>query len=126
MIVKKTKQLRSFKKGINLYVPRRRSSSAPSGIPVASTNRVYFEGGVNNYFGYVYKSFETEYNGSESPYNDYYYEVQIAFFSGVWTVRERYTFDGNVLSERNSTASGIAGYIPTSGWSNNDFNITAA
>ena len=30
MIVKKTKQLGNFKKGINLYVPRRRSSSAPS------------------------------------------------------------------------------------------------
>jgi hypothetical protein len=40
MIVKKTKQLGSFKRGINLYVPRRRSSSAPSGIPVASTASV--------------------------------------------------------------------------------------
>jgi len=40
MIVKKTKQLGNFKKGINLYVPRRRSSSAPSGIPVASTASV--------------------------------------------------------------------------------------
>jgi hypothetical protein len=36
MIVKKTKQLGNFRRGINLYVPRRRSSSAPSGIPVGS------------------------------------------------------------------------------------------
>jgi hypothetical protein len=35
MIVKRTKQLGNFKKGINLYVPRR-----PSGIPVATTNSV--------------------------------------------------------------------------------------
>jgi len=111
--------------GLNLSVPRV-GAAAPSGIPVASTNQVYFEGGINGYYGYVYKSFETEYNGDVSPQNDYYYEVQIAFFSGVWTVRERYTFDGNVLGERYSTTSGIAGYIPTSGWSNNDFTITAA
>jgi hypothetical protein len=45
MIVKKTKQLGNFKKGINLYVPRRRSSSAPSGIPVASTTSVVIAGG---------------------------------------------------------------------------------
>jgi hypothetical protein len=41
MIVKKTKQLGNFKKGINLYVPTRRIvSAAPSGIPVASTASV--------------------------------------------------------------------------------------
>jgi hypothetical protein len=98
----------------------------PSGIPVASTNQVYFEGGVHGYYGYVYKYSATDFSGDVSPQNDYYYEVQITFFSGVWTVRERYTFDGNVLSERNSTASGIAGYLPTSGWTNQDFSITAA
>ena len=54
MIVKKTKQLGNFKKGINLYVPRRRSSSAPSGIPVASTASVTvagFTGGNTTYNG---------------------------------------------------------------------------
>ena len=96
------------------------------GIPVASVSQVYFSGGLNSYYDLVYKSSETEFNGSVTPQNDYYYEVQIAFFSGVWTVRERYTFDGNILSERYSTTSGIAGYIPTSGWSNSDFSITAA
>jgi hypothetical protein len=39
MIVKKTKQLGNFKKGINLYVPKKRIVS-PSGIPVASTASV--------------------------------------------------------------------------------------
>jgi hypothetical protein len=41
MIVKKTKQLGNFKKGINLYVPKKRIVPAvPSGIPVASTNQI--------------------------------------------------------------------------------------
>ncbi len=41
MIVKKTKQLGNFKKGINLSVPTRRIvSAAPAGIPVASTASV--------------------------------------------------------------------------------------
>jgi hypothetical protein len=44
MIVKKTKQLGNFKRGINLYVPRRRSSSAPSGINVATTNAIVLSG----------------------------------------------------------------------------------
>jgi hypothetical protein len=45
MIVKKTKQLGNFKKGVNLYVPtRRRVSAVPSGIPVASTASVVISG----------------------------------------------------------------------------------
>lgn len=108
------------------FIVKRDAPVIPAGIPVASVSQVYFSGGLNSYYDLVYKSSETQFNGSVTPQNDYYYEVQIAFFSGVWTVRERYTFDGNILSERNSTTSGIAGYIPTSGWSNTDFIITAA
>jgi len=44
MIVKKTKQLGNFKRGINLYIPRRRSSSAPSGIVVATANAIVLSG----------------------------------------------------------------------------------
>jgi hypothetical protein len=45
MIVKKTKQLGNFKKGINLYVPKKRIvSAAPSGLPVASTASVVISG----------------------------------------------------------------------------------
>ena len=40
MIVKGTKQLGNFKRGVNLYVPKRKTSAAPSGIPVASTASV--------------------------------------------------------------------------------------
>jgi hypothetical protein len=48
MIVKKTKQLGNFKKGINLYVPTRRIvSAAPSAIPV-STTTLSINGGAGN------------------------------------------------------------------------------
>jgi len=42
MIIKGTKQLGSFKRGINIYVPKKKIviPPAPSGIPVASTERV--------------------------------------------------------------------------------------
>ena len=48
MIVKKTKQLGNFKRGVNLYVSKRRSA-APSGIPVASTSQIIVtnSGGFN-------------------------------------------------------------------------------
>jgi hypothetical protein len=39
MIIKRTKQLGNFKRGINLYIPRR-TSSAPVGIPVNNTSAV--------------------------------------------------------------------------------------
>ena len=45
MIVKGTNQLGNFKKGINLYIPKRRSA-APSGIPVASTASVVIAGSI--------------------------------------------------------------------------------
>lgn len=48
MIVKKTKQLGSFKRGINLYVPKKIVSAPPSGIVVATTNAVNISG--NNSF----------------------------------------------------------------------------
>lgn len=40
MIVKGTKQLGNFKRGINIYVPKRIVAPAPSGIVVASTNQI--------------------------------------------------------------------------------------
>ena len=46
MIVKGTKQLGNFKRGVNLYIPKRRSA-APSGIPVASTASVVIAGNVH-------------------------------------------------------------------------------
>ena len=47
MIVKKTKQLGNFKKGINLYVPtRRRVSAAPSGIVAATAGSLIISFGL--------------------------------------------------------------------------------
>jgi hypothetical protein len=43
MIVKKTNQLGNFKKGINLYVPRKRISAAPTTLPLSTPN-LYFSG----------------------------------------------------------------------------------
>ena len=40
MIVKGTKQFGNFKRGVNLYIPKRRSAAAPSGIPYSSTASV--------------------------------------------------------------------------------------
>ena len=37
MIVKKTRQLGNFKRGINLYIPKRRSAAAPLGLPASFT-----------------------------------------------------------------------------------------
>jgi hypothetical protein len=57
MILKGAKQLKNFKKGINLYVPtRRRVSAAPSGIPVASTaSAVIGNAGAGNNGTYIKK-----------------------------------------------------------------------
>jgi hypothetical protein len=49
MIVKKTKQLGNFKKGINLYVPKKRIvSTLISGIVVATTNSFTWNGSTWN------------------------------------------------------------------------------
>jgi hypothetical protein len=60
MIVKKSKQFGNFKRGINLYVPRRSSASrVPTTLPI-STPTLYFSGltfagdfGGGNSFGFV-------------------------------------------------------------------------
>ena len=51
MILKDTKQLGNFKRGINLYIPKRKTSAAaPSGLPVASTPSIVVvgSGGVSS------------------------------------------------------------------------------
>ena len=47
MIVKGTKQLKSFKRGVNIYVPKKKiiqSISAPPSLPVATTNSFNWNG----------------------------------------------------------------------------------
>lgn len=44
MIVKGTKQLGNFKRGVYLYIPKRKTTAAPSGIEVATTASVTVAG----------------------------------------------------------------------------------
>ena len=65
MIVKGTKQLGNFKRGINIYVPKRISTPpAPSGIPTATANSIILQSG-DSVFGL---------NGAEFPrQHDWYF-----------------------------------------------------
>jgi hypothetical protein len=144
MIVKKTKQLGNFKKGINLYVPtRRRVSAAPSGIPVASTNTI----NVVDTFGYngtiaLSKISSTLYAVSTNfiygstyceAYSDYVnvYIAQIRLikegdywiyrYEGIYNCEENYSQNSDISSVLEVTN----GIIPTTGWSP-AITITAA
>jgi hypothetical protein len=153
MIVKKTKQLGNFKRGINLYVPRR-SSSAPSGIPVASTNTI----NVVDTFSIgqtisLSKINSTEYRTESSPLELYVggeycyeqenftdvrlYRVSVILEGGIWYYRY-FTYwacgDGNPYptdsSNQLSVTQVASGIIPITGWLRNgnpySFTITAA
>lgn len=108
------------------FIIKRDAVVIPAGIPVASVSQVNFTGGAFNFGGLLYKNSPTQFSGSQSPQNDYLVEIVLTFDSGTWSVSEYYLFDSNEIGNRFSTVSGIAGYIPTSGWSNNDFTITSA
>ena len=106
MIVKGTKQLGNFKKGINLYIPKRRSAAAPSGIPVASTTSVNV----------------IDSNGSLT--NTYYKESPDYWHPGggddklVWLAENsRWEFrgDNDYLWGYNNSSGQNANYIPTTG-----------
>jgi hypothetical protein len=99
------------------FIVKRDAVVIPAGIPVASTNVVGviaqpMAGG--NYS--IYKNTPTQFQGSENAYGDYYNYTLITFASGVWTLYAAFLFDGSVQSEATYTATGVAGYIPTSGW----------
>jgi len=68
MIVKKTKQLGNFKKGINLYVPRRRISAAPTTIALG-TPLLYLS-------GLTFPSVDGQWS-YPSIQNPYYWEVAV-------------------------------------------------
>ena len=108
------------------FIVKRDAVVIPAGIPVASVSQVNFTGGAFNFGGLLYKVSPTEFYGAQSPQNDYLVEIVLTFDSGTWSVSEYYSFESDPIGDRLSTASGVAGYIPTSGWSNNDFTITAA
>jgi len=141
MIVKKTKQLGNFKKGINLYVPtRRRVSAAPSGIPVASTSTVILNFlnstttlNKTNYFGLgtilsgtAYFD-NTGYIGLIAPQTTYDAYGNIASFGNQWiyiTIDDygEGAYSINILSTNSSIDQN---YIPIVGWSPS-LTITAA
>jgi hypothetical protein len=144
MIVKKTKQLGNFKKGINLYFPKKRIvSPAPSGIVVATTNAI----NVADTFGYIgtvnlSKSSSTLYSTSVNfsygqafcAASSEYVSVEIAAIklikeSGYWIYRYEglyYCNDNNEAQNFNisDVLEVTSGIIPTTGWSNS-LTITA-
>jgi len=116
MIVKKTKQLGNFKKGINLYVPRRRIvSAAPTGIPVATTNNIIVSNS-SQVGGSYFKQSSTSYMGPGfSKELIWQYEVP-----NRWTLINfvsRFTAVHPTWSDQTQ--------IPASGWPNGE-TITAA
>ena len=154
MIVKKTKQLGNFKRGVNLYVSKRRSA-APSGIPVASTASIVVVGAggvpsgtynkkgggdyLGNVGGDVFYADGTIYNKSPDAFPNYdpyillapYASItdgSAAFYfndSGGWVVVNLFNNDGSTYSINATNPSTNLNYIPTSNWSL-PITITAA
>jgi len=142
MIVKKTKQLGNFKRGINLYVPKKRSE--PSGIPVVSTNAIVLSGLIGGYFsqlnGTYTKSAIPFYGaGTNEPSVVYFKSQTFTGGAAIWfdpyqEGRWRITYDndnGYQLGESagNSSTIPIGGYSNTTGYPTVDVGtvtITAA
>ena len=148
MIVKGTKQLGNFKRGINLYVPKRKTSAAPSGIPVVSTNSITIDGygtfvkkiggeeitsdGLTIYSGVAYTNLGTNPNAYVlfGPPPTYTGDMDLPQFSN-WTLYSVGAYEGgdanawlNGTLIASSTSNDIT-TIPTFGWSPS-ITITAA
>jgi hypothetical protein len=147
MIVKKTKQLGNFKKGINLYVPTRiRVSAAPSGLPVASTTKIAISGlgGANGSYarmgtgtnpiedwiltGYAYRdpSFNNGFNSRRflfapnSTISDVNPSNQLGTPYSSWTLVTMYhdsEYNSWITESISINPSTDATTIPTTGWS---------
>jgi hypothetical protein len=132
MIVKKTKQLGNFKRGINLYIPRRRSSSAPAGFPdVASTNQIAITNITGIMFSVANNGIGTyTKNGALNPnlptYSPYYaFDTEdsagIGFAEGRWYL----FYWSDDLYQHATNFSSDPTTIPTTGWIES-VTITAA
>ena len=110
MIVKITKQLGNFKRGINLYVPKKRSSSAPSGIPVATVNLVINFGSGDPRNG--------TYSGGNETWVNYGFNGNYRLKAPNTVGNVTWTFfdDDNYVEVSPSNPSTDANYIPTTGW----------
>lgn len=83
MIVKKSKQLGNFKRGINLYVPKRKSFR---GIIVATTNAIILSGLTGGYYSLL----NGTYTKSTDPANVYsggveYQATGAVYFNSAYT-----------------------------------------
>jgi len=125
VIVKGTKQLGNFKRGINLYVPKRKTSAAPSGIVAATAGDLIIS------FGYFETATYTKISNIfwDFIFGEYNSESQIlqwnSFIPNTWTL---VTNNGETVATNPSTNSLI---IPTTGWvytvgSGHAITITAA
>jgi hypothetical protein len=148
MIVKRTKQLGNFKKGINLYVPtRRRVSAAPAGIVVATTNTINvvdtFNIGQTISLNKIDSTLYRSVGGAFSPFSygqvfcgyigdnvEVYVEsVSIVKFGNTWYYQYNglYYCDSAFSQDydRATVQQVTSGIIPTTGWSPS-LTITAA
>jgi hypothetical protein len=130
MIVKTTKQLGNFKRGINLYIPRR-SSGTPSNIPLSTTNIVITYNGETRELEKINDTFWYNPIGGKNDSS----ACEITRFA-LQYVNSRWEFSTyfNMLDEGNcstggfeliSTNAGASSSIPVSGWSTS-ITITTA
>ena len=110
MIVKKTKQLGNFKRGVNLYIPKRRSA-APSGInPATPTNLIItFSDQVDGYYSRNVAGVHTAWY----QFIDSGEECRLQWTGTIWRLR-RILGDNDVGEATNDT--GNVNLIPTTGW----------
>jgi len=126
MIVKKTKQLGNFKRGINLYVPtRRRVSAVPSTIPLTAPT-IYLS-------GLGFQDQDPYYSGElKSPYTlvgngiwqDSFFRGYVEHFNFEWRVAAYAIFEGEatgVIVATNTTAPSTS--LPRTGWTNRSDEI---
>ena len=136
MIVKRTKQLGSFKRGVNIYVPKKKIvvPAAPSGIVVASTLYIIINGTGGNADGTYTRSTASSASTPEPVAGTYnYYKGNFYLTSpsntnyngdypdNQWTLGVS-SDPASIISFNPSTDPTI---IPTSGW-NYAITITAA
>jgi hypothetical protein len=114
MILKGAKQLKNFKKGINLYVPKRIVSAAPSGIPVATTNEIIVTDPEGVFTGNYLK--DGQGNGGYQPLGG----DNGLFYNGGW-----YFYNSDSGRTRSHPTATDPNFIPETGWQD-AITITAA
>jgi len=125
MIVKKTKQLGNFKKGINLYVPRR-SSGGPSGFPnVGADGQQVFVANIGGIFTKSFDAYDAQFVSTSTMYRgpyiangDYYIQLLFNLGENQWEIGHTLDFgNGDVWVVEASNPSSNQNVIPTTGWS---------